>query len=118
MDSNGLPTGATRKYNSFTLTDGKLEINSEWYGKTVYFRYHNSNIVGNTATGAAVSIPASGRGTSYKDAVQVLFCYTVEENGVTLPLTIKSYVQQATSNGYAQNGMAHITLNTVSCNVF
>lgn len=119
LDSDGFPTGNTRKYASFVLTDGnKLEINSEWYGKTVYFRYHNSNIVGNTATGAAVSIPASGRGTSYKDAVQVLFCYTVEENGVTLPLTIKSYVQQATSNGYAQNGMAHITLNTVSCNDF
>ena len=118
LDSDGFPTGATRTYKSFTLTDGKLEINSEWYGKTVYFRYHNSNIVGNTATGAAVSIPASGRGTSYKDAVQVLFCYTVEENGVTLPLTIKSYVQQATSNGYTQNGMAHITLNTVSCNDF
>ena len=119
LDADGKPTGATRKYQSFALTDGnKLEINSEWYGKTVYFRYHNSNIVGNTATGAAVSIPASGRGTSYKDAVQVLFCYTVEENGVTLPLTIKSYVQQATSNGYAQNGMAHITLNTVSCNDF
>ena len=118
LDSDGFPTGATRTYKSFTLTDGKLEINSEWYGKTVYFRYHNSNIVGNTATGAAVSIPASGRGTSYKDAVQVLFCYTVEENGVTLPLTIKSYVQQATSNGYTQNGMAHITLNTASCNDF
>lgn len=119
LDSEGKPTGGTRKYKSFALTDGnKLEINSEWYGKTVYFRYHNSNIVGNTATGAAVSIPASGRGTSYKDAVQVLFCYTVEENGVTLPLTIKEYVRQATSNGYAQNGMAHITLNTVSCNDF
>ena len=119
LDADGKPTGATRKYQSFVLTDGnKLEINSEWYGKTVYFRYHNSNIVGNTATGAAVSIPASGRGTSYKDAVQVLFCYTVEENGVTLPLTIKEYVRQATSNGYAQNGMAHITLNTVSCNDF
>lgn len=118
LNSDGLPTGATRKYNSFTLTDGKLEINSEWYGKTVYFRYHNSNIVGNTSTGAAVSIPASGRGTSYKDAVQVLFCYTVEEDGTTFPLTIKEYVRQATTNGYSQNGMAHITLNTVSCNVF
>jgi uncharacterized repeat protein (TIGR01451 family) len=118
LDSDGFPTGATRTYKSFTLTDGKLEINSEWYGKTVYFRYHNSNIVGNTATGAAVSIPASGRGTSYKDAVQVLFCYTVEENGSVYPLTIKEYVNQATSNGYSQNGMAHITLNTVSCNDF
>lgn len=118
LDADGLPTGATRKYNSFTLTDGKLEINSEWYGKTLYFRYHNSNIVGNTATGAAVSIPASGRGTSYKDAVQVLFCYTVEEDGTTFPLTIKEYVRQATSNGYTQNGMAHVTLNTISANVF
>ena len=44
LNSDGLPTGATRKYNSFTLTDGKLEINSEWYGKTVYFRYHLSLI--------------------------------------------------------------------------
>ena len=118
LNSEGFPTGGTRKYSSFNLTDGKLEINSEWYGKTVYFRYHNYNVVGNTASGIGVSIPASGRGTSYKDAVQVLFCYTVEENGVTLPLTIKEYVRQATSNGYAQNGMAHITLNTVSCNVF
>lgn len=118
VDSDGFPTGATRAYKLFALTDGKLEINSEWYGKTVYFRYHNSNIVGNTATGAAVSIPASGRGTSYKDAVQVLFCYTVEENGSVYPLTIKEYVKQATSNGYSQNGMAHITLNTVSCNDF
>lgn len=118
-NEHGKPTGATRKYQSFALTDGnKLEINSEWYGKTVYFRYHNSNIVGNTATGAAVSIPASGRGTSYKDAVQVLFCYTKEEDGTTFPLTIKEYVNQATTNGYSQNGMAHITLNTVSCNDF
>ena len=119
LDSDGFPTGNTRKYASFVLTDGnKLEINSEWYGKTVYFRYHNSNIVGNTATGAAVSIPASGRGTSYKDAVQVLFCYTKEEDGTTFPLTIKEYVNQAMTNGYSQNGMAHITLNTVSCNDF
>lgn len=119
LDSDGFPTGNTRKYASFVLTDGnKLEINSEWYGKTVYFRYHNSNIVGNTATGAAVSIPASGRGTSYKDAVQVLFCYTKEEDGRTFPLTIKEYVNQAMTNGYSQNGMAHITLNTVSCNDF
>lgn len=119
LDAEGKPTGATRVYQSFSLTDGnKLEINSEWYGKTVYFRYRNRNITGNVDTGAAVSIPASGRGTSYKDAVQVLFCYTVEENGSIYPLTIKEYVNQATSNGYSQNGMAHITLNPVSCNTF
>lgn len=119
LDAEGKPTGATRVYQSFSLTDGnKLEINSEWYGKTVYFRYRNKNITGNVDTGAAVSIPASGRGTSYKDAVQVLFCYTKEEDGRTFPLTIKEYVKQATSNGYTQNGMAHVTLNTISCNTF
>lgn len=118
LNNDGLPTGATRKYQSFTLTDGKLEINSEWYGKTVYFRYYNPNVVGNTATGTAVSVPAAGRGTSYKDAVQVLFCYVIEESGITLPLTIKEYVTQATHNGYSANNMAHITLNTVSANDF
>lgn len=118
LDSEGFPTGSTRRYRSFDLTDGKLEINSEWYGKTVYFRYHNNNIVGNTATGTAVSVPAAGRGTSYKDAVQVLFCYVIEENGITLPLTIKEYVTQATHNGYSANNMAHVTLNTISANSF
>lgn len=119
LNDDGLPTGQTRLYASFGLTDGnKLEINSDWYGKTVYFRYHNSNVVGNTDMGAAVSIPASGRGTTYKDAVQVLFCYTKEENGTVYPLTIKEYVSQATSNGYSANGLAHITLNTISCNTF
>lgn len=94
LDADGKPTGATRVYQSFSLTDGnKLEINSEWYGKTVYFRYRNKNITGNIDTGTAVSIPASGRGTSYKDAVQVLFCYTKEEDGRTFPLTIKEYVK-------------------------
>lgn len=118
LDFEGFPTGSTRRYRSFDLTDGKLEINSEWYGKTVYFRYHNNNIVGNTATGTAVSVPAAGRGTSYKDAVQVLFCYVIEENGITLPLTIKEYVTQATHNGYSANNMAHVTLNTISANSF
>lgn len=119
LNDDGMPTGGTRTYQSFTLTDGnKLEINSDWYGKTVYFRYRNKSIVGNTDRGAAVSVPAAGRGTTYKDAVQVLFCYTVEENGTVYPLTIKEYVNQATSNGYSANGLAHITLNTISCNTF
>ena len=119
LDENGFPTGQTRRYRSFVLTDGnKLEINSDWYGKTVYFRYYNKNVKGNTNQGTAVSIPAAGRGTTYKDAVQVLFCYTVEQDGTTLPLTIKQYVTNATKNGYTENGMAHITLNTVSCNDF
>ncbi|WP_373221145.1 hypothetical protein, partial [Allofournierella massiliensis] len=39
LDANGFPTGDVRSYNGFDLTDGdKLEVLSEWYGKTVYFR--------------------------------------------------------------------------------
>lgn len=35
LDDNGYPTGATRTYSGFPLTDGNmLEVNSEWYGQT------------------------------------------------------------------------------------
>ena len=43
LDDNKFPTGTTREYMGFPLTDGdKLEVNSEWYGQTVYFRPHNA----------------------------------------------------------------------------
>ena len=81
LDANGFPTGETRLYRGFTLTDGALEVNSEWYGKTVYFRVH-----GSTGTGTAVKIPAytdltvdgdgnyieSSAGTKYKKAITFL----------------------------------------------
>lgn len=67
--SNGYPiVGQTRDYNGFTLTDGhKLEVASEWYGKTVYFRLH-----GQDGKGTAIKIPAYtelyGEGNKYEEA--------------------------------------------------
>lgn len=87
LDDNGYPTGATRQYMEFPLTDGNmLEVNSEWYGQTVYFRPHNSDNAW-TITGTAIEIPAytavirdadkdnygtGASGTKYKDAVVFL----------------------------------------------
>ena len=85
LDDNKFPTGATREYMGFPLTDGdKLEVNSEWYGQTVYFRPHNDSNDWNL-TGTAVSVPAytavlrnngsygtGASGTKYKDAVVFL----------------------------------------------
>lgn len=74
LDSKGFPTGKTRICNGFDLTDGMLEVNSEWYGKTVYFR-----VAGSGGTGTAINIPA------YTDL-------TVDENG--------NYVESATGTLY------------------
>jgi len=85
LDDNGFPTGATRQYMEFPLTDGNmLEVNSEWYGQTVYFRPHNDSNDWNL-TGTAVNVPAytavlrnngsygtGASGTKYKDAVVFL----------------------------------------------
>lgn len=85
LDDNKFPTGATRFYYGFPLTDGdKLEVNSEWYGQTVYFRPHNDSNDWDL-TGTAVSVPAytavlrnngsygtGASGTKYKDAVVFL----------------------------------------------
>ena len=41
LDDNKFPTGATREYMGFPLTDGdKLEVNSEWYGQTAVSYTH------------------------------------------------------------------------------
>lgn len=66
------------------LTDGKMEILSEWYGKTVYFRP-----AGTSGTGTAIDIPAytsvavdgdgnyveAAAGTKYKTAITFLNAY-------------------------------------------
>lgn len=87
LDENGFPVGGednTRLYNGYNLTDGKLEIASEWYGKTVYFRPH-----GTSGTGTAIDIPAytsvsvdgdgnyveAAAGTKYKTAITFLNAY-------------------------------------------
>lgn len=68
FDENGLPNGGMRQYIGFDLTDGhKLEVASEWYGKTVYFRLN-----GQDGIGTAIKIPAYtevyGDGDKYEEA--------------------------------------------------
>ena len=91
LDVNGFPTGETRLYRGFTLTDGALEVNSEWYGKTVYFR-----VRGSTGTGTAINIPAytdltvddngnyieSSAGTRYKKAITFLNPYVQDSSAM------------------------------------
>ena len=84
LDSDGTATGATRLYQGFDLTDGARETNSEWCGKTVYFRVRGSG-----GTGTAIDIPAytelatdengdyieAASGTRYKRAITFLNAY-------------------------------------------
>ena len=132
LDANGFPTGETRLYRGFTLTDGALEVNSEWYGKTVYFRVH-----GSTGTGTAVKIPAytdltvdgdgnyieSSAGTKYKKAITFLnpfvpdtgsmysnFLGTVSTDGWLLDMD--------GSENFTTPSDIHIRVYTVNCESF
>ena len=132
LDANGFPTGETRRYAGFTLTNGALEVNSEWYGKTVYFRVH-----GSTGTGTAVKIPAytdltvdsdgnyieSSAGTKYKKAITFLnpfvpdtgsmysnFLGTVSTDGWLLNMD--------GSGNFSGQSDIHIRVYTVNCESF
>ena len=132
LDSNGFPTGELRDYSGFVLTNGALEVNSEWYGKTVYFRVH-----GSTGTGTAVKIPAytdltvdgdgnyieSSAGTKYKKAVTFLnpfvpdtgsmysnFLGTVSTDGWLLDMD--------GSGNFTTPSDIHIRVYTVNCESF
>ena len=132
LDANGFPTGETRRYAGFTLTNGALEVNSEWYGKTVYFRVH-----GSTGTGTAVKIPAytdltvdgdgnyieSSAGTKYKKAITFLnpfvpdtgsmysnFLGTVSTDGWLLDMD--------GSGNFTTPSDIHIRVYTVNCESF
>ena len=140
FDENGLPTGETREYHGFTLTNGMLEVNSNWYGKTVYFRVHSkgqdwSNI------GTAIEIPAytelsknadgsyveAASGTRYKKAITLLNPYMIDVGS-----KYKDYLELgviSTSSSYSNgkgwllddNGNVtdnHITVYTVNCENF
>ena len=104
LDSDGKATGATRLYQGFDLTDGALETNSEWYGKTVYFRVRGSG-----GTGTAIDIPAytelatdengdyieAASGTRYKRAITFLNAYVPDAQSM-----YKSFLSYTTSDGW------------------
>ena len=131
LDDNKFPTGATREYYGFPLTDGdKLEVNSEWYGQTVYFRPHNDSNDWNL-TGTAVSVPAytavlrnngsygtGASGTKYKDAVVFLNPWISDAGRV-----YANYINYITDNGWLCNNdgshmSQHITVLSVNVETF
>ena len=133
LDDKGYPTGATRTYSGFPLTDGNmLEVNSEWYGQTVYFRPHNSNNAW-TVTGTAVEVPAytavirdadknnygtGASGTKYKDAVVFLNPWISDAGCV-----YANYINYITDNGWLRNNDGsrmnqHITVLSIQAETF
>lgn len=95
LDENGFPVGGEnnlRLYNGFDLTDGMLEVNSEWYGKTVYFRVDVNGKENWGSTGTAIKVPAytelstdsdgnyieGASGTKYKKAITMLNPYVID----------------------------------------
>ena len=108
----GLPTGATRQYIGFTLTDGnKMEVLSDWYGKTVYFRQS-----GTTGAGTAIEVPAKTSegqaGEQYKRAVTIMSAY-IGDAGTPY----RGGIQSVGNNCYYDDN-THITMYTVEVNKF
>lgn len=133
LDSNGFPTGGesnVRQYIGFDLTDGdKLEVLSEWYGKTVYFRPVENGQKW-TSTGTAIDIPAytnltidddghyveSASGTKYKKAITMLNAFVPDTGSV-----YKNYLGVTAPNGWilhSADDNIHIQLYTVNCESF
>lgn len=132
LDDNKFPTGGTRMYTGFPLTDGdKLEVNSEWYGQTVYFRPHNDSNDWNL-TGTAVNVPAytavlrnngsygtGASGTKYKDAVVFLNPWVSDAGHM-----YANFIRYVTDNGWllsntsGQKMSQHITVLSVKAEQF
>lgn len=132
LDENGFPTGEIRQYRGFTLTNGALEVNSEWYGKTVYFR-----VAGSSGTGTAVKIPAytdltvdsdgnyieSSAGTRYKKAITFLNPYVQDSSAMygkfIAAVSNDGWLLNMDGNGNF-NGCSdiHIRVYTIECEDF
>ena len=103
LDENGFATGQTRTYNGFDLVDGhKLEVASEWYGKTVLFRQHGSKDI------TRIKIPAytelkngengyeeAASGTKYKKAITFLNPFVID----TGPM-YRDFLKVTSANGW------------------
>lgn len=95
------------KYASTPLTEGKMEVLSAWYGKTIYVRYQ-----GETGKGVAIEIPAytdsdyqTGQKTLYKKAIKVFNAW-VADTGTSF---YASYLDTALANGNTPDG-GHISM--------
>ena len=148
MDVNGLPTtidGAaqktTREYIGFDLTDGMLEVNSNWYGKTVYFRVNVDGADNWSNTGVAIEIPAyteltkdadgnyieAASGTRYKKAITLLNPFVLDTGSIYKYFLELGYISTSSSYSKGKGWILddggnvtdhHITVYDVSCEKF
>lgn len=112
-------SGGTRadgtKYSPTGLTDGKMEVLSAWYGRTVYVRYQ-----GQSGQGTAIEIPAytdpsyqSGQSFLYKNAIKVLNAWVPDTGGSFY----SAYLNVMIPDGETPNG-GHITIDTIPMTTF
>ena len=144
LDSSGFPVGddsTYRAYRGFNLTNNMLEVNSEWYGKTVYFRPDANGADAWESVGTAIDIPAytdlekdgdgdyidSSSGTRYKSAITVLNPFVLDTGS-----KYKQYVEigSLTTTASHEKGKGwvinddgsisdnHITIYEISCETF
>lgn len=124
LDENGMPTGEIRPYNGFDLTDGAMEVLSEWYGKTVLFRVRNSTNI------TEIDIPAytdltkdkdgnyieAASGSKYKKAVTILNPYMLDSTSM-----YKAFLGVITQDGWLADSAdsdIHIQMYIVDCESF
>ena len=103
FDQNGLPNGGKRIYNGFDLVDGdKLEVASEWYGKTVLFRLHGSDHITKIRIPAYTELQSgqdgyneAASGTKYKKAISFLNPFVIDTDSM-----YKAFLKTTCSNGW------------------
>ena len=145
LDENGFPIGDEnnlRLYHGFDLTDGMLEVNSEWYGKTVYFRVDVNGKENWGSTGTAIKVPAytelstdsdgnyieGASGTKYKKAITVLNPFVLDTGSKYKEFTEKQDIATGANHpngkGWILDGNTanttdnHITVYAVNCESF
>lgn len=127
LDENGRPTGATRVYMGFNLVEGnKLEVASEWYGKTVLFRPVNTNNIVEIKIPAYTEIYGAGdkyeessAGSTYKKNIVFLNPYVKDADAM-----YHSYISSITdADGWVMSSSGqrmdiHITSRSVNVESF
>lgn len=119
LDENGFPVGKkVRQYRGFDLTNGMLEVNSEWYGKTVYFRPEKDGRENWYDVGTAINIPAytditSGNaGTLYKKAISFLNPYVYDTGAM-----YSEYISMNTTSAADPRGAGWLTQGAADGNL-
>ena len=124
LNNEGMPTGELRDYHGFDLTDGAMEVLSEWYGKTVLFRVHGSNDITEVKIPAYTNLTVdedgnyveAASGTKYKKAVTILNAFVPDTSSM-----YKKFLGTASSNGWLSDSLdsnAHIQMYIVNCEEF